>query len=89
MEHMTTRNRRGGLNSGLSALGKEMRFVWFGWSGISIPEEDVKDVRETLKKEYNAIPVFLDQNLADKHYSGFQVRIPLPLAGVPRLPPPL
>jgi trehalose 6-phosphate synthase len=61
----------GGLNSGLSALGKEMKFQWFGWPGIAIPEEDMKDVSETLQQKYDAVPVFLEEHLADKHYNGF------------------
>jgi trehalose 6-phosphate synthase len=61
----------GGLNSGLSALGKEMKFQWFGWPGIAIPEEDVNGVSETLRLDYDAVPVFLEDDLADKHYNGF------------------
>lgn len=61
----------GGLNSGLSALAKDMKFQWFGWPGIAIPEEDVQNVSEALQQKYSAIPVFLEDDLADKHYNGF------------------
>jgi trehalose 6-phosphate synthase len=61
----------GGLNSGLSALGKGMKFQWFGWPGIAIPEEDEKHVSETLRQKYDAVPVFLEERLAEKHYNGF------------------
>ena len=64
----------GGLNSGLSALAKEMKFQWFGWPGIVIPDKDVRDVSETLRQDYDAVPVFLEEDLADKHYNGFSSR---------------
>lgn len=45
----------GGLNPGLSALVKDMKFQWFGWPGIAIPEEDVQNVSKTLQQKYSAI----------------------------------
>lgn len=45
----------GGLNSGLSALAKDMKFRWFGWPGIAIPEEGVQNISETLQQKYSAI----------------------------------
>ena len=61
----------GGLNTGLSALAKQTNFRWFGWPGVMIPEEDVQGVSDTLRQDYDAVPVFLDEKLADKHYNGF------------------
>jgi trehalose 6-phosphate synthase len=61
----------GGLNSGLMALGREMSFKWFGWPGIDIPEEDQEDVRETLRRDHDAVPVFVEEKLMDRHYNGF------------------
>lgn len=60
----------GGLVSSLSGLTGEVSFEWFGWTGIEIPDEEQKKVEELLKKD-NAVPVFLDKQLADEHYNGF------------------
>ena len=64
----------GGLVSGLSGLSKATTFQWYGWPGIEIPEDEVGLLKERLLEEYNAIPVFIDDELADKHYNGFSSR---------------
>src|ERR1700712_376583 len=61
----------GGLVSGLSGLSKTTTFQWYGWPGIQIPDDEIEDVKKTLKAEYNAIPIMLEDELADKHYNGF------------------
>jgi trehalose 6-phosphate synthase len=61
----------GGIVSGLSGMAKTTTFQWYGWPGREIPENEVPALRKKLKEEYNAIPVILDDNLADKHYTGF------------------
>lgn len=61
----------GGLVTGLSGLSKSTTFQWYGWPGLEVPSDEVQDVRTRLKEEYNAIPVFIDDELADKHYNGF------------------
>jgi trehalose 6-phosphate synthase len=61
----------GGLVSGLSGMTKTTTFQWYGWSGAMYPENEMEDLRKSLKEEYNAIPVELDDDLADKHYNGF------------------
>ena len=61
----------GGLVTGLSGLSKSTTFQWYGWPGLEIPEDEVKEVTTRLKEEYNAVPVFIDDDLADKHYNGF------------------
>lgn len=61
----------GGLVTGLSGLSKTMTYEWYGWPGLQVPEEEVGDMRDMLKKECNAHPVFIDDDLADKHYNGF------------------
>jgi len=65
----------GGLVSGLSGLSKSTTFQWYGWPGLEIPADEAKDVNARLKDEYNAIPVFIDDELADKHYNGFSSMI--------------
>jgi trehalose 6-phosphate synthase len=61
----------GGLVSGLSGMAKTTTFQWYGWPGLEIPEDEVPDLKKKLKDEYNAVPVMLDDELADKHYNGF------------------
>ena len=61
----------GGLVSGLSGLSKSTTFQWYGWPGLEVPENEVPTLKSRLKEEYNAVPVMLDDELADKHYNGF------------------
>lgn len=61
----------GGLVSGLSGLRKTTTFQWYGWPGLEIPKNEVGKLKDQLKREYNAIPVMLDDRLADRHYNGF------------------
>lgn len=61
----------GGLVSGLSGLSKSTSFQWYGWPGLEVPENEVDRLSERLREEYNAIPVFVDDELADRHYNGF------------------
>jgi trehalose 6-phosphate synthase len=61
----------GGLVSGLEGLKKTTEFVWYGWPGIQVPENEIEKLETQLKEEHNAVPVFLDDDLADKHYNGF------------------
>jgi len=61
----------GGLVSGLSGLRKTTTFQWYGWPGMEIPESEVGKLKRQLKRDYNAVPVLLDNQIADKHYNGF------------------
>lgn len=61
----------GGLVSGLSGLTKSTTFRWYGWPGLEVPEEEVPVMQKRLKDEYGAIPVMIDDELADRHYNGF------------------
>jgi len=38
---------------------------------MEIPEDDVGRLKDQLKQECNAVPVILDDELADRHYNGF------------------
>lgn len=57
----------GGLVTGLSGLSKSTTFHWFGWVGREIPEDEKPEFTKKLSDEYNAVPVFLSDDLADKH----------------------
>ncbi|KZF21875.1 glycosyltransferase family 20 protein [Xylona heveae TC161] len=69
----------GGLVSGLSGLSKATTFQWYGWPGLEVPVDEEQHVRNRLLEEYNAIPVFIDDELADLHYNGFSNSILWPL----------
>jgi len=61
----------GGLVSGLSGLSKTTTFQWYGWPGLEVPEDEVAELEDQLKKDYNAVPIMLKDELADRHYNGF------------------
>jgi trehalose 6-phosphate synthase len=62
----------GGLVSGLGGLSKGgVDFLWYGWPGIEIPQEDIPRVRDLLFRQHSAVPVLLDQQLAKDYYDGF------------------
>lgn len=61
----------GGLVSGLSGLSKTTTFQWYGWPGLEVPEDEIATLKKQLKEEHNAIPIMLDDELADRHYNGF------------------
>lgn len=61
----------GGLVTGLSGLSKTTSFQWYGWPGLEVPDNEVDGMKQRLKDEYGAHPVFVDDELADRHYNGF------------------
>ncbi|KAF2244676.1 glycosyltransferase family 20 protein [Trematosphaeria pertusa] len=69
----------GGLVSGLSGLSKSTTFQWYGWPGLEVPEDEISTLKDQLKQQYNAVPVMLDDELADRHYNGFSNSILWPL----------
>jgi len=69
----------GGLVSALSGLKKTTTFKWFGWPGIEVPEAEREFVNAKLKDEYSTVPVYLSDELADRHYNGFSNSILWPL----------
>ncbi|KAK5662524.1 hypothetical protein OQA88_8436 [Cercophora sp. LCS_1] len=69
----------GGLVTGLSGLSKATSFLWYGWPGLEVPEAEAGPMKQRLKDEHGAIPVFVDNDLADRHYNGFSNSILWPL----------
>ncbi len=61
----------GGLVSGLRALSKSMQFQWFGWPGTEIHRNDQQEVEKELESHFNAVPVFISNEMMEKHYNGF------------------
>ncbi|ETN36528.1 alpha,alpha-trehalose-phosphate synthase (UDP-forming) [Cyphellophora europaea CBS 101466] len=69
----------GGLASSLSGLASKTKFVWYGWPGIEVHRNDKEHLRQELERQHSAVPVFLSQELAEKHYNGFSNSILWPL----------
>ncbi|KAJ4291284.1 Trehalose-6-P synthase/phosphatase complex synthase subunit [Collariella sp. IMI 366227] len=69
----------GGLVTGLSGLSKTTSFQWYGWPGLEVPEGEAESMKQQLKEQHGAIPVFIDDELADRHYNGFSNSILWPL----------
>ena len=69
----------GGLVSALSGCKKSMSFTWIGWPGFYIPVKDRPLVDKRLMEEYSCQAVYLDDDLADRHYNGFSNSILWPL----------
>lgn len=68
----------GGLVTGLSGLAKTTSFQWYGWPGLEVPDGEIDDMKRRLKDEYGAHPVFIDDDLADRHYNGFSSMLCVP-----------
>ena len=69
----------GGLVSALSGCKKSMSFTWIGWPGFFIPPKDRPLVDKRLLEEYSCQAVYLDDDVADRHYNGFSNSILWPL----------
>lgn len=69
----------GGLVSALSGTKKSMSFTWIGWPGFYIPPKERPIVDKRLKEEYSCQAVYLDDDVADRHYNGFSNSILWPL----------
>lgn len=69
----------GGLVSALSGTKKHMQFTWIGWPGFFIPHKDRPIVDRRLMEEHSCQAVYLDDDLADRHYNGFSNSILWPL----------
>ncbi|KAF7327873.1 Glycosyltransferase family 20 protein [Mycena kentingensis (nom. inval.)] len=69
----------GGLVSALSGFKKSLNFTWIGWPGFYIPVKDRPLVDKRLMDEYSCQAVYLDDDVADRHYNGFSNSILWPL----------
>ena len=64
----------GGLATGLKSYHEQANSIWVGWPGLL--EEDTtahekSNIRKTLKKTYQCLPVFLSQEDNELYYHGF------------------
>lgn len=69
----------GGLVTALQGLKKTATFKWYGWPGVEIPDDEKEQVKQDLLEQFNAVPVFLSDEVADLHYNGFSNSILWPL----------
>ncbi|GAC95449.1 glycosyltransferase [Pseudozyma hubeiensis SY62] len=69
----------GGLVSALSGCKKTMNFTWIGWPGLSVPPKDEEYIEKKLREEYSCQPVWISDEIADRHYNGFSNSILWPL----------
>ena len=60
----------GGLVTCMSGLELSQASSWYGWPGVVEPHHNCR-VRKDLMQKHSAVPVFLEQDLALKHYNGF------------------
>ena len=65
--------------SALSGFKKSLNFTWIGWPGFFIPPKDRPLVDKRLKEEYSCQAVYLDDDVADRHYNRFSNSILWPL----------
>ncbi|KAF9234117.1 alpha,alpha-trehalose-phosphate synthase TPS1 subunit [Melanogaster broomeanus] len=75
----TSRCQSGGLVSALSGFKKSLNFTWIGWPGFCIPPKDRPYVNKRLMEEYSCQAVYLEDDVADRHYNGFSNSILWPL----------
>lgn len=61
----------GGPITGMSGVKREFDVVWYGWAGIEIPSDEEYKITQTLRQKHNAVPVLLDDGLAEAYYNGF------------------
>ena len=61
----------GGLVTSLSGLTKSTTFKWFGWPGLQVDDPKHREAVTSSLAEHNAVPIFLDQTLANEHYNHF------------------
>ena len=66
----------GGLISGVSGLSQTTPYTWYGWPGPEIPEAEIAALSSRLRDDFRSVPVFLDDELADRYYNGFASNIP-------------
>nr|CCA16456.1 alpha putative [Albugo laibachii Nc14] len=69
----------GGLVTALNGIRDEVPFIWIGWLGEEVAQEDQEQVREKLANEFNCVPVFLPKELAARYYNDFSNDILWPI----------
>lgn len=61
----------GGLVSALEGLPADrFEYVWLGWPGKEVPQEQQAQITEELERNHRCHPIFVPGALADQHYEG-------------------
>ena len=68
----------GGLATGLGSIYQEGENIWIGWPGMTIEENQQKEVASNLA-EMNLVPVFLDDEEIQGYYEGFSNELLWPI----------
>jgi trehalose 6-phosphate synthase/phosphatase len=68
----------GGLATGLSSFYQSRNAVWVGWPG-ALPPKHHSVVRERLRTEHSAEPVFIPTAIVERFYEGYANRTLWPL----------
>jgi trehalose 6-phosphate synthase/phosphatase len=61
----------GGLVSALESVSQNLNLCWIGWAGSSFTPDEELHWSEELLKQYNYIPIFLDDNEIEQYYDGY------------------
>lgn len=69
----------GGLVSGLAGVRRKNELLWYGWPGLEVPGEDKEHVKERCHLDHNCIPIFMSEDVSDRHYNGFSNSVLWPL----------
>lgn len=88
-----TKPSSGGLVTGIRGLvNSGVEFIWFGWPGEEIAKDSISELKGSLLKDHNAVPVLLDKRVSDLHYNGFSsmhtigCTMIIPLTGKQQIP---
>lgn len=65
----------GGLATGMSGIKREFEMIWYGWPGIEIPSEEEGKFSKALWENHSAVPVPVDEHLAEAYYNGFSSKL--------------
>jgi len=76
----------GGLVTALSGVREDFQFMWIGWLGTEIPEDEQEQVRQRLREDFNLEPVFISEDVAELYYNGFANDVLWPLFHYEPLP---
>jgi trehalose 6-phosphate synthase len=66
----TFRPVSGGLVSSLSEFSKTRDVLWIGWLGAEVTAYELPALKMRLAQEFNAIPINLKTDLAERYYNG-------------------
>jgi trehalose 6-phosphate synthase len=61
----------GGLASGMGGVKRDVEMLWYGWPGMELPPTEKAEITRTLREKHSAVPVPVDDDLAELYYNGF------------------